>query len=208
MEHRTPFDIVALRVLLAVALSAIALVGVAMAMTDSTRVLHTPPPPDYALGLSEDRSSFEFTGLVDFGLTRDLRQLADTHPKVKRLVLESRGGYIAEARGVVTVLQAKGIATHVEGHCASACALMFVGGATRSVTPDARIGLHGYNLRPDNMYYGMIDPRREMARDRAIYREQKIAEPFVRKLAILPQAPMWYPDHGELRRAGFVTVAP
>lgn len=208
MEHRTPFDIVALRVLLAVALSALALVGVAMAMTDSTRVLRTPPPPDYALGLSEDRSSFEFTGLVDFGLTRDLRHLANTHPNVKRLVLESRGGYIAEARGVVTVLQAKGIATHVEGHCASACALMFVGGATRSVTPDARIGLHGYNLRPDNMYYGMIDPRREMARDRAIYREQKIAEPFVRKLAILPQAPMWYPDHGELRRAGFVTVAP
>lgn len=208
MEAKPPIDVIVLRGLLAVALCGLGMVGIGMDMTDSTRVLRTPPPPDYALGLSEDRSSFEFTGLVDFGLTRDLRQLADTHPNVKRLVLESRGGYIAEDRGVVTVLQAKGIATHVEGHCASACALMFVGGATRSVTPDALIGLNGYNLRPDNMYYGMIDPRREMARDRAIYREQKFAEPLVRKLAILPQAPMWYPDHGELRRAGFLTVAP
>lgn len=208
MNNTPPIDVVVLRGLLAVALTGLAMVGVAMAMTDSTRVLRTTPPPDFALAVSKDGASFRFSGLVDFGLTRELRALAQAHPKVKRIVLDSRGGYIAEARGVVTVLQAEGIATHVEGHCASACALIFAGGTARSVTPQARIGLHGYNLRPDNMYYGMIDPRVEMARDAAIYRTQDIAEAFVSKLSRLPQAPMWYPDHRELRAAGFVTGGP
>ncbi|MCC1480499.1 hypothetical protein [Roseibaca sp. Y0-43] len=206
MDDKAPIDVIVLRGLLAMALAGLALVGIGMAMTDSTRVLRTMPPPDYALGLSEDGTSFHFSGLVDFGLTRDLRALAAAHPQVKRLVLDSHGGYIAEARGAVTVLQAEGIATHVEGHCASACALIFAGGAARSLAPEARIGLHGYALRPGNMYFGMIDPRAEMARDMAIYRAQKVAEPFVRKLSILPQAPMWYPAHEELRAAGFVTI--
>ncbi|MBN2759944.1 MAG: hypothetical protein JXQ79_05560 [Rhodobacteraceae bacterium] len=206
MDSKTPIDVIVLRGLLAVALTGLAMVGIGMAMTDSTRVLRTMPPPDYALSVSEDGESFRFSGLVDFGLTRDLRALAVTHPQVKRLVLDSHGGYIAEARGAVTVLQARGIATHVEGHCASACALIFAGGTRRSLAPEARIGLHGYALRPGNIYFGMIDPRREMARDMAIYRAQNIDEPFVRKLAILPQAPMWYPEHDELRAAGFVTA--
>ncbi|CUX80934.1 MAG: membrane protein [Roseibaca calidilacus] len=206
MKTKPPIDVVVLRGLLFVALTGLAIVGVAMAMTDSTRVLRTTPPPEYELHLSEDGTSFRFTGLVDFGLTRDLRLLAQEHPEVKQLILDSRGGYIAEARGAVTVLQSQGIATHVERHCASACALIFAGGTARSLTPDARIGLHGYALRPDNMYFGMIDPRREMARDMDIYRAQQIAEPFVQKLAGLPQAPMWYPDHAALRSAGFVTL--
>lgn len=205
MEPKPPIDVIVLRGLLAVALAGLAVVGVGMAMTDSTRVLRTMPPPDYDLRLTEDGESFRFSGLVDFGLTRDLRALAQEHPKVKRIVLDSHGGYIAEARGAVTVLQSQGIATHVEGHCASACALIFAGGTQRSLAPEARIGLHGYALRPGNMYFGMIDPRREMARDMAIYRAQDIAEPFVRKLSILPQAPMWYPAHRELRAVGFVT---
>lgn len=208
MSAKRPIDILVLRGLLAAALVGLALVGFGLATADRTRVLHRPLPPDYDLSLSEDGKNFCFSGLVDFGLTRDLRAMAERHPSVKRLILDSHGGYIAEARGAVTVLRAHGIATHVEGHCASACALIFVGGKGRSLGKGARIGLHGYALRPGNMYFGMIDPRREMVRDMAIYRAQKIAEPFVRKLSQLPQTPMWYPDHAELRAVGFVTVAP
>lgn len=206
MTARSPLDVLVLKGLLSMALGGLATVGLAMATTDSSPVLHTPPPPDYALAVSDDGASFEFSGVVDFGLTRDLRALSLEYPTVKRLVLDSGGGYIAEARGAVTVLQARGIATHVDGHCASACALIFAGGAARSVAPGARIGLHGYALRPGNMYYGTIDPRVEMGRDMNIYRAQDIAEDFVVKLSGLPQAPMWYPDHAELRQAGFVTV--
>ena len=95
-------------------------------------------------------------------------------------------------------------------HCASACALIFAGGHGAVIgADDARIGVHGYALRPGNMYFGMIDPRREMARDMAIYRAQKISEPFVRKtVKTAASADVVSRPCSSLRAAGFVTVSP
>ncbi len=205
MHHDRPVDIYVLRGLLGLALGVLALVGVGMMRTDVLPPpVRIPPPPQFTLGISEDGSAFAFSGRVDFGLTAALRALVADHPGIKRMTLESNGGYVAEARGVVTVLRANGIATHVEGHCASACALIFAGGAARSLAPAARLGMHGYAIDTDR-HYGMIDPRAEMQRDLAIYRAQSISEDFVAKLADLPRAPMWYPDHGELEAAGMIT---
>ncbi|MFU8898544.1 MAG: hypothetical protein ACNA7L_06575 [Roseinatronobacter sp.] len=203
--NERPIDIYALRILLALALAGLGIVGIAMARTDALpKPYRIPPPPQFELSISADGRSFEFSGMVDFGLTAALRALVAAHPQIKRMELDSGGGYIAEARGVVTVLRAHGIATHVEGNCASACALMFAGGATRTLSPQGQIGLHGYALRREH-HFGMIDPEVEMQRDLAIYRAQSVDEQFVLRLATLPQMPMWYPDHTELRAAGLVT---
>lgn len=191
--------------LLALSLAGLLLVGVAMARTEiRPKPYRIPPPPDFSLQLSADGTGFEFRGVVDFGLTDALRALVAEHPDVKRITLESAGGYISEARGAVTVLRAGTIATHVEGHCASACALIFVGGAARSLSPEARVGLHGYALQRER-HFGMIDPVVEMQRDLAIFRSQGVAEGFIARLPDLPQTPMWYPPHEELRAAGLVT---
>ena len=204
MRH-PDIDLHVLRGLLALALSGLVLVGVAMARTEAKPpALRIPPPPDFSLTASADGRAFEFAGLVDFGLTEALRRLVAAHPEIRQLRLESHGGYIAEARGVVTVLRAHGIATHVEGHCASACALIFAGGAERSLGPEGRLGLHGYALVRER-HFGMIDPVAEMQRDLAIYRAQGLEERFVARLADLPQVPMWYPDRDLLLAAGMVT---
>ncbi len=198
-------DVIVLRLLLVLALTALGAVGIAMARTEPRPLpVRIAPAPQFELRLSADGQAFELGGLVDFGLTEALRGLVAAHPEVRRLTLDSPGGYIAEARGVVTVLRAHGIATHVERHCASACALIFAGGSVRTLAPDARIGLHGYALARDR-HFGMIDPGREMQRDLAIYRAQGIDEGFVLRLAALPQMPMWYPDRADLQAAGMVT---
>ncbi len=204
MNHR-PIDLYVLRGLLGLALGALVLVGVTMVRTEVVPPpMRIPPPPQFTLEINDDEDAFRFSGTVDFGLTAALRELVEAHPTIKRMTLDSTGGYIAEARGVVTVLRAHDIATHVEEHCASACALIFAGGAKRSLAAGARLGLHGYAMRNDRNF-GMIDPRVEMRRDLAIYREQSVAEDFVAKLADLPQTPMWYPDHGELETSGMIT---
>lgn len=201
-----PVDIYALRVLLALAITGLVLVGVGMARTEALpKPYRIPPPPKFELSLSADEQAFVFSGQVDFGLTEALRGLVAAHPQIKHMILDSAGGYIAEARGVVTVLRAHEISTHVDGHCASACALIFAGGTARSIAPEGRIGLHGYALLREH-HFGMIDPEVEMQRDLAIYRAQSIDEQFVLQLATLPQVPMWYPDHSELRAAGMVTI--
>lgn len=204
MRHPN-IDIYILQALLALSIAGLVLVGVAMARTEAKpKPYRIPPPPDFTLHLNENGTSFDFQGVVDFGLTDALRRLVAAHPDVKRITLDSAGGYISEARGVVTVLRAGGIATHVDGHCASACALIFVGGQARSLAPDARLGLHGYALQHERQF-GMIDPVIEMQRDLAIFRLQGIAEGFIARLPDLPQTPMWYPPHEELLAAGLIT---
>lgn len=204
MRHRN-IDVQVLFGLLAVSLSGLLVVGVAMARTEAQpKPYRIPPPPQFELRLGASGDQFEFSGLVDFGLTEALRGIVTEYPGVKRIVLESKGGYISEARGAVTVLRAEGIATHVEHHCASACALIFAGGQTRTLDPSAQLGLHGYALLSGRQF-GMIDPVAEMQRDLAIYRAQGLEESFIARLAELPQSPMWYPSHADLRAAGFVT---
>lgn len=199
-------DIRVLQGLLGLALAGLVVVGIGMARIEARpKPVRIAPPPQFDLRLSAGGERFEFSGQVDFGLTEALRRMVADYPEVKQIVLESGGGYIAEARGAVTVLRSAGIATLVEGHCASACALIFAGGAMRSMTPEARLGLHGYTLRSGHGL-GMIDPVAEMQRDLAIYRAQGLEEAFIERLATLPQSPMWYPSQGELRAAGFLTT--
>lgn len=204
MRH-SDIDVHALRALLGVALAGLMVFGVALARTETApkpQIAHAPPQFD--LQLSAGGDAFEFTGLVDFGLTAALRALMAAHPEVKRIALASQGGYIAEARGAVRVLREEGFSTHVVEDCASACALIFAAGKARTIAPEARIGLHGYALRT-GASLGMIDPVAEMQRDLAIYRAQGVEESFIAHLARLPQSPMWYPSQDELRAAGFVT---
>ncbi len=201
-----PIDVIFLKLLLAVSLAGLGIIALVMARTEARPLpLRIAPPPDFELRLSEDGQAFEMAGQVDFGLTEALRRKVAAHPEVRRLTLDSRGGYIAEARGVVTVLRAHGIATHVERHCASACALIFAGGEARTLAPEAQIGLHGYSIGRDR-HFGLIDPEVEMQRDLAIYRAQGLEESFVLRLASLPQAPMWYPDRAELFAARMITA--
>lgn len=203
--RKHPIDVVFLKFLLCLSLVGLGVVGVAIARTEvRPPQLRIPPPPQFELALAADGQAFELAGLVDFGLTEALRTMITAHPDIRHLRLDSHGGYVAEARGVVTVLRSHGITTHVEGHCASACALIFAGGSTRTLGPDGRIGLHGYAMQSDRNF-GMIDPRIEMQRDLAIYRAQSIDESFVKRLANLPQNPMWYPSREELHKAGMVS---
>ncbi len=199
-------DILVLYVLLALALSGLALISVAAARTEVRQpVIHIPPPPDFELSVNADGTAVAFQGRVDFGLTAALRDLVVQHPGIRRMTLESHGGVISEARGVVTVLRAHNIATHVAGHCASACALIFAGGAARTLAEGGQIGLHGYALARGQQF-GMIDPVVEMKRDLAIYRAQAMDESFIARLAALPQQPMWYPDRAELLAVGMLTT--
>ena len=88
----------------------------------------------------------------------------------------------------------------------SACALIFVGGAQRTLDPDARLGLHGYAMRHDR-HFGMIDPKAEDAArfspSTARRGSPRISSP---DWPICRHHPMWYPDHAELEAAGVITA--
>jgi hypothetical protein len=64
------------------------------------------------------------------------------------IILDSPGGNLGEALDIAKEIQERGLNTFIygKGHCASACALLFLAGSTKYARPGAMIGLHSGSL--------------------------------------------------------------
>ena len=58
------------------------------------------------------------------------------------VTLRSDGGYVLAAAQIARVLESAHADTTIEGNCASACALAFAAGSTRTIPEGARLGVH------------------------------------------------------------------
>lgn len=161
-----------------------------------------PPPAPYTLTLSADGGRVDLQGVIDFGVTADLAALLAGTPDVRLLRLQSPGGRVAEARGLVNVVRRFALATTARGDCASACTLVFIAGHSRALDPGARLGFHGYNLRAP--IFGLIDPAAEMARDAAVFRAAGVSPAFLDRAMAVPHQTMWFPEPAELIASGII----
>ena len=169
----------------------------------STEPAKNPPePPPYTLTLSADQSRVDLQGRIDFGITADLTALLEDKPDVRILRLQSPGGRVAEARGLVVVVKRFALATTARGDCASACTLVFIAGHSRDLAPGARLGFHGYDLR--SPVFGLIDPAREIERDSAVFREAGVDAAFLDRAMATPHRTMWFPSRRDLIDAGVI----
>ena len=159
--------------------------------------------PAYTLRLAADGRSIELTGLIDFGLTRDLAALLDAQPGARILRLESAGGRVAEARGVAGLVHRHDLATSARTECSSACTLVLLAAERRYLEPGARLGFHRYGLRSPLVGI-FLDPAAEQARDVALFRGREVAGAFLERVAATPHAEMWFPSPAELLAAGVV----
>ena len=159
-------------------------------------------PPPYTLTLSPDQSRIDLQGRIDFGVTRDLTALLEVEPGVRTLRLQSPGGRVAEARGLVKLVERFALATRAQGDCASACTLVFIAGLSRGLDPGARLGFHGYDLR--SPVFGLIDPEAEMARDSAVFRKAGVDDAFMERARAVPHREMWFPTRHDLIGAGVI----
>ncbi len=157
--------------------------------------------PDYRFTLGEGGRDLLLSGPLDPGITRDLRAFLDGEPQVRRLVLESAGGRVFEARGLAALIQERGLDTLVRSTCKSACATVFIAGHTRSLSPGARIGFHRYELRA-NLPTAVIDVEAEQRKDRQFYRSQGVTEAFLARVFERPHEEIWEPAPQELIEAG------
>lgn len=190
--------------------AAVALAGWAVA---NPLPLAAPPPapePLYRLSAAPEAGTVRLDGLIDFGATAGLERLIAAGG-VRRLVLDSPGGLVAEARGLVRLVRTHRLATEVVRTCASACTLVFVAGAPRALGPEGRLGFHSYALRSGregavaSLY---MDPAAEQARDMALFRSSGVDDAFIARIVRTPASEMWYPDRDALVAAGVLTPGP
>lgn len=158
----------------------------------------------YELNISPDGTILKFDGAITFGLTRTAGQLLDANPQVSTVHLTGDGGHIYEARGFARLIRDRGLATVAHGDCRSACTMLFIAGAPRSLAPDARLGFHQYALESDGKF-SSVDLKQEQEKDRAFFRRQGVSEAFLTRMYDQPSTGLWYPSREELRAAGLLT---
>ena len=88
----------------------------------------------------------EFDGALDeYDETEVISYLFD-NPQIKTLRVTGPGGYVPTASAIAEYLIRHNINTEAVGECNSACAQIFLGGKTRTLAPDAKLGFHRPHL--------------------------------------------------------------
>lgn len=155
----------------------------------------------YSLRLSPDGPTLHLDGSFEHGMTKKLEEMLAQNSGIERIVLESPGGNIFEGRGVGKLIADRGLDTHVDGSCYSACTRAFIAGAFRTLAPQAKLGFHGYRL--DAAYpVPFVDAETEQNLDRSFYRARGVNDAFLARMFEAVQPDLWIPSIDVLLTAG------
>jgi hypothetical protein len=158
---------------------------------------------DYQLSVEADGRKLFIEGDFKTGITLKVAELLSENPLIDEIILQSRGGRVAEGRALAELIKSQKLATRVSGTCSSACATAFIGGAKRTLGPDGRLGFHSFRL--DAPYYNPeIKAGVEQEADLAFYVSQGLSPSFLERVFKAEASDIWYPDHRHLLQAGVV----
>lgn len=156
-----------------------------------------------AISLSADPSTpgrHYLSGEITPSSPRLLRTYLVKNPGVHTLILDSTGGHIYSARAMANAILTRGISTHVEKKCYSACTLVFISGTERSAGASASFGFHGYAYRlADAALYGAVDEQQK--KDADLFLSQGVQKRFVDTMFDEKPPDLWQPPLSELKNA-------
>ncbi len=142
-------------------------------------------------------TEMEYSGRIAFGASGALRSALNDNSAVKVLHLLSNGGSVYYARQLRYLVHDRGLITVVDAHCLSACALVFLGGVERYMTPGAKLGFHRETA--EGASQAEIDMVEES--DAQFMRAMGISDAFVEKAFSTPSSDIWVPSVEELKNA-------
>ena len=156
-------------------------------------------------GPISDRQILHINGLLAPGITREVKNLVEKTSMIKRIVLNSTGGNIFEARGLARLIRDRGMITHSTTGCYSACTTAYIAGKERLLDSDAKLGFHQYRIDTRKLLPPTINVQKEQSKDLSFYQSQGIDPEFLQKVFSVPHNEIWFPTHAELLEAGIVT---
>lgn len=119
--------------------------------------------------------------------------LADM-PQARIVHLNSPGGWVAEGLYLRDLIVERNLATYTSEGCYSACVIAFIGGRSRTIHVDARLGFHAAGGEwADPVYLEGAD---------ALFsddlRALGVSEGFIRRAESTAHSDMWFPSNAEL----------
>lgn len=149
--------------------------------------------------VSVEDTNLMINGNFGWGMLGAVDAALAANPGVQMVVLNSPGGHVGVGKWLHDLVKARGFDTYVQEQCASACILVFLGGANRYLEQGARLGFHGVS--------GEAGTMRDIgeATTVSIYREMGVPEDFITRTIQTPNSEMWVPKQKELIGANIVT---
>jgi hypothetical protein len=157
---------------------------------------------DLVVAVGRDGRTLHVSGSYGVGSAEAVRRALDAHPGIRTVVLSGPGGRASVGFELYHLFQQHKVATRVDGVCASACTIAFLGGIDRSVSPGGRLGFHRASfpgMSDDDMHESNRDLRRFM-----IY-GAKVTPEFVDRVFATPPDSIWVPTPQELAAGRVVT---
>jgi hypothetical protein len=108
--------------------------------------LLTTASPAFAAEISIGGGAITLTGLIGPDDAETFKLKAQVFPGKATAILNSPGGNLLAALAIGEFVRLRGWSTYVSDECDSACALLWLGGAQRWMTPNAKIGFHAASL--------------------------------------------------------------
>lgn len=177
-------------------------------VTDQYHRLFDPAPPPFVdpaiiqLPRSDDGAIITLTGPITLKQYNAFRDIIDVE-SLRQVTLNSQGGNIFAARGFHRLIVERGLNTHANGDCFSACTIIFIAGLKRTADPKTSFGFHSYAYHHGHTGQ-QIDVLAEQAKDIARFDRIKTPSDFVSQIFATPAGDMWHPTHVELREANIL----
>ncbi|TFF22821.1 hypothetical protein E3C22_10155 [Jiella endophytica] len=109
-----------------------------------------------------DGEAIRVLGNVEKGFYEELKAAIEENPGAKKIQLGSAGGSVGDAVKAGRYIRQRGLATELYNNCQSACSLVFLGGADRTIwSPYPELGFHriasgGRAIPDDSDVYGQV----------------------------------------------------
>ena len=162
--------------------------------------LGTDPIGKLDIALAPDGRSVMLSGPFGAGAANRFTRITRDAKNLRTVVLDSPGGRLYEASEIAHAVKSRGLLTRATGDCASACTLVFIAGAQRSLMPPARLGFHRASAPSMSPLHDQI-ANRKLA---ALYGEAGLPQHFVDQVLRTPSWSIWFPPVAELMDAGIL----
>ena len=168
---------------------------------------------------------YEFTGQLEQYDVRLLSEYIFEYPEIRKLNITGPGGHMQAALEMAKDLISHNIDTIAAGECSSACTLVFLGGKSRTLRTNAKLGFHrqwvsgkehkeNYTLYKDDMewkdefeylmfIYNKLNS--DLVAQLSFMSDQGVSFDFIIRTLKTEVLDMWFPTQEELLASGYIT---
>jgi hypothetical protein len=150
---------------------------------------------DLAVSVSPDGRTLHVDGSYGFGSEEIVQRALEQNPGIRTVVLSGPGGRAQVGFDLYRLFRERGLATRVDGDCASACTFAFLGGVDRSISPGGRLGFHSASF-PGMGESDMHESNRDLRR--FLVHGAKVTQQFADRVFATPPERIWVPTPQEL----------